>query len=367
MDKIPQVYPWIGEDEIHNVMTVLQNNWLTEGPFCKEFSEKLNALMGCEYGVFAPNGTLALFLGLLAMGIGPGDEVIVPDSTFIGSANAVILTGAKPVFSDVAITNFQIDMQYAEKLITKKTRAIMPVHLFGMSANMDAVMDTASRYGLKVIEDAAQGVGVAYKGKHTGTFGDVGCFSFFADKTITIGEGGYVVTNDRKIYENLLYLRNQGRLDRGSFVHPAIGYNFRITDLQGAIGTAQLEKLPKIIARKAEIDELYRKYLEDTEEVSFLTPEEGSGYTPFRFVILVPDAMELMRYLDERVVQTRSFFYPMHKQPCFRNGSAPDEAREDHPVNSIYGYDHGICLPVYPLLTADQIRMICTCIREFFQ
>ncbi len=365
MNKIPQVFPWIGSEEIQNVTKVLQNNWLTEGPFCKEFSSRLNAMIGCKYGVFAPNGTLALFLGLLALGIGPGDEVIVPDSTFIGSANAVILTGAQPVFVDVTRENFQIDMEKVQDLITEKTGAIMPVHLFGMSANMRAVMDVAGRNGLKVIEDAAQGVGVTYEGKHTGTFGDVGCFSFFADKTITIGEGGYVVTNDDTIYESLLYLRNQGRLDRGSFIHPAIGYNFRITDMQAAIGLAQLEKLPTIIERKLEIYRLYREGLEDVDEISFPVVEEGSNNVPFRFVILAPDAKKLMEYLDERIVQTRSFFYPLHKQPCFQSERFTKQ-KGTYFVNSVYGYERGLCLPVYPMLSEENIRSICGHIREFY-
>ncbi len=365
MDKIPQVFPWIGAEELRNITKVIENNWLTEGPFCREFSSRLNEMMGCRYGVFAPNGTLAIFLGLLALGIGPGDEVIVPDCTFIGSANAVILTGAKPVFADVSRETFQIDMNTAQELISGKTRAIMPVHLFGASSDMKAVMDVAGRHGIRVIEDAAQGIGVTYEGKHTGTFGDVGCFSFFADKTITIGEGGYVVTNDEKIHENLLYLRNQGRLDRGSFIHPAIGYNFRITDLQAAIGLAQLEKLPVIIERKLEIYRLYREGLDGIKEVTFPEVEKGSNHVPFRVVILVPDAAKLMEHLDERVVQTRSFFYPLHRQPCFKNGGGGDRAGGG-PVNSVYGYDHGLCLPVYPSLSETDILRICGHIREFY-
>ncbi|HOW53396.1 MAG TPA: DegT/DnrJ/EryC1/StrS family aminotransferase [Syntrophorhabdaceae bacterium] len=365
MDKIPQVFPWVGAEELSNITKVIENNWLTEGPFCKEFSDRLNAMIGCRYGVFAPNGTLALFLGLLALGIGPGDEVIVPDCTFIGSANAVILTGAKPVFADVSRETFQIDMKNAEGLITGKTRAIMPVHLFGMSSDMKAVMDVAGRHGIKVIEDAAQGIGVTYEGKHTGSFGDVGCFSFFADKTITIGEGGYVVTGDEKIYENLLYLRNQGRLDRGSFIHPAIGYNFRITDIQAAIGLAQLEKLPVIIKRKLEIYRLYREGLDGISEVTFPGVEKGSNHVPFRVVILVPDAGKLMEYLDKRVVQTRSFFYPLHRQPCFKNGGSAGYDGAGL-VNSVYGYDHGLCLPIYPSLSEADIRRICGRIREFY-
>ena len=366
---LPQVSPWIGNEELSNVISTLKNNWITEGPMSKEFGEKLNMLMGVKYGVLAPNGTLALFLGLLALGIGPGDEVLVPDCTFIGSANSVLLTGAKPVFVEVNGYNFQIDVNKAEGLITPQTKAIMPVHLYGMSANMREIMTFAKKYKLFVIEDAAQGIGVTYENKHVGTFGDIGCFSFFADKTITTGEGGYVVTNNEEIYKKLLLLRNQGRYNRGSFVHPAVGYNFRITDMQAAVGVAQLEKLPQIINRKFEIYSQYLKYLQGLKSLHFLKIEEGSNIIPFRFIIFVQDAGAIMKFLDERGIQSRSFFFPMHQQPCFnfldsRNGG--NQSFDDYNYsNSIYGYEHGVCLPIYPSLTDEDVNFICENIREF--
>ncbi len=368
--KIPQVSPWLGEEELTEVNNVFKNNWLTEGPYATIFSKSLNDFFDVEYGVFAPNGTLALFLGLLALEIGYGDEVIVPDCTFIGSANAVVLTGATPVFVDVNRDNFQIDVKLAENLITSKTKAIMPVHLYGMSANMKEVIDFAKRWNLKIIEDAAQGVGVKYYDKHVGTFGDVGCFSFFADKTITTGEGGYVVAKNKEIFEKLLLLRNQGRYDRGSFIHPAIGYNFRITDIQAAVGVVQLRKFAAIQQNKTRIYELYYEELKDTPEVEFLKVEEGSNHVPFRAVLLVQDAQKLMSYLDERIVQTRSFFYPLHKQPCFKsfhgNNGGIKSLDDKYFPNSIYGYEHGLCLPIYPSLQDDQIKEICRYIKGYF-
>ncbi|KAA0231878.1 DegT/DnrJ/EryC1/StrS family aminotransferase [candidate division KSB1 bacterium] len=368
--KIPQVLPWLDQDEISAVNDTIKANWITEGRLSTEFSLKLNELIGTQYGVFAPNGTLALFLGLLAMGIGPGDEVIVPDCTFIASANAVILTGAKPVFVDVNRLNYQIDVSQCEHLVTPRTRAIMPVHLFGMTANMMEVMQFAERYHLRVIEDAAQAIGVRYKGRHAGTFGDIGCFSFFADKTITTGEGGYVVCKDKGLYERLLLLRNQGRIDRGSFIHPAIGYNFRMTDLQAAIGLVQLAKLDTIIQRKHIILEWYHRELDSIENIQFVTVVPESEYVPFRVVLICRGAHSLMTYLSEHGVQSRTFFFPLHRQPCFEylgraQGGMLDLDDELYP-NAVFGYENGICLPVFPTLSNEQVDYICSHIKEFY-
>lgn len=368
--KIPQVCPWLGEEERDAVASVVESTWITEGPKTEEFGAKLNELMGVDYGVFAPNGTLALYLALAALGIGRGDEVIVPDTTFIGSATAVVMTGATPVFVDVNRRNYQIELKGRDDIVTERTRALMPVHLYGMVANMEEVMDFAGRHGLKVVEDAAQAIGVRYRGRHAGTFGDVGCFSFFADKTITTGEGGYVVCRDEEVHKKLMLLRNQGRLERGSFVHPSIGYNFRITDMQAAVGLVQLKKLEEIIERKLKILKWYEERLKAVGEVRFLEIEPGSEYAPFRVVLLCKDREGLTEFLTDRGVQTRSFFYPLHKQPCFSHlakGSGGDyELGDSRFPNAIYGYNHGICLPVFPTLSEENADYICSAIKEFY-
>lgn len=357
---IPQVKPWLGKEELKAVKEPVENNWLTEGPKCKEFSSELNKLMGVDYGVFAPNGTLALFLGLLALGIGPGDEVIVPNSTFIASANAVILTGAKPVFVDVD-KNFHMDLK--KVIIRHKTKAIMPVHLNGTMLDMEEVMSFASDMSLLVIEDACQAVGVKFKNQHAGTFGDIGCFSFFADKTITTGEGGYVVCKTEKIYKKLLMLRNQGRENSGTFIHPAFGVNFRITDLQAAVGLAQLKKLDIIANKKLNILKLYHKELNDIKEIIFFKPNEDANYIPFRVILMCENAEKLMYHLSASGVQTRGFFYPLHKQPCFKEYNL---FNKDFP-NSIYGYEHGVCLPVFPELKENEVKFICSLIKGFYK
>ena len=341
---IAQVQPWLAAEEEAAVAAVLRSGWLTEGPLTRAFSERLNLLTGAPYGVFAPNGTLALTLGLLALGIGAGDEVLVPDITFAGSATAVVLTGATPVFVDVEEESFQFDAEAARRRVTSRTRAVMPVHLYGSPCDMHAVGQFAVEHGLRVIEDAAQGIAVHFEGRHVGAIGDIGCFSFFADKTITTGEGGYVTCRDPAIYERLRLLRNQGRLDRGSFVHPAIGFNFRITDLQAAIGLAQLDRL------------------RDVPQLRFLARHPMGTHVPFRVVLLAERAHALMTWLNEHHVQSRSFFHPLHSQPCFADH--PD-ARGAFPVAD-RGYADGLCLPVHPMLTDQDVDHVCSAIKAFY-
>lgn len=362
--KIPQFIPAIGADEYQAIASCFETQWITEGPKAKEFSERLLELTGAKYGVFAPNGTLALYLALKSAGIGPGDQVIVPDFTFIGTANAVEMTGATPVFADVNIRNFQIDISSASVLITSETKAIMPVHIYGTAVQMEPVIEFAKTNRLMIIEDAAQAVGIRYKGKHTGTFGDAGIFSFFADKTITTGEGGFIVTNEESFYHRLLYLRNQGRLNRGTFIHPEIGYNFRMTDMQCAIGLTQLGKLEKITSKKIEILKQYEHHLRGIDEITFFLPEKEADYIPFRVCVLCKKAHELMEHLQKKDIEPRTFFYPLHKQPCYKNFNRIVASDYN---NTIYGYEHGVCLPTFLSITEEQVSYIGKTIRSFYE
>jgi perosamine synthetase len=369
--RIPQISPWLDEEAAEAVAAVVRSGWITEGPATHDFGERLNALIGVPYGVFAPNGTLALTLGLLALGIGPGDEVLVPDITFIGSASAIILAGATPVFTEVDGQCFQIDVERARDRLTPRTKAVMPVHLFGTACNMHDLRRFVSEHGLAMIEDAAQGIGVTFDGRHVGSFGDVGCFSFFADKTITTGEGGYVACRDDGIYERLRLLRNQGRLDRGSFVHPSIGFNFRLTDLQSALGLVQLNRLPRIIERKTAIIGQYRERLAAVPEVRLLGAAPEANHVPFRCVLIVDQPHALMDYLAERGIQPRSSFYPLHRQPSLKESShgriSSDLFDDGKYPNAIFSWDHGVCLPVHPTLTDDEVDIICGAVIRFIR
>ncbi|MFC0430269.1 DegT/DnrJ/EryC1/StrS aminotransferase family protein [Kutzneria buriramensis] len=358
---IRQVSPMIGDEEALAVQQVVASGWITEGPESRAFVAELKECVGSRFAVLAPNGTLALALGLLALDIGPGDEVLVPDMTFVGSASAVVLTGAKPVFVDVEPVTFQIDMADAERRLTPATKAVMPVHLYGTACDMAAVSAFADRHGLQVIEDAAQSMGVRFRGQHVGTFGDVGCFSFFADKTITTGEGGFVTCQDEGVYERLRLLRNQGRMNSGTFIHPSVGFNLRITDMQAALGRVQLRKLGLIIERKLELLAAYREALSGVRGVRVLGAAEGANHVPFRCAIVVDDAAAFIEHLSSHQIEPRTFFYPLHLQPAFASLRGPD----DHGFpNAVAGYEGGICLPLHSALTVDDVSRIARAIRD---
>lgn len=366
LQPIPQVAPWFDEAELQSVVRVLRDGWITEGPASAAFAGRLNELVGVPYGAFAPNGTLALTLGLLALGIGPGDEVLVPDTTFIGSATSVVLAGARPVFVDVEPATYQLDVERAAERLSPRTRAVMPVHLYGTACDMEAVLGFAASHGLKVIEDAAQGIGVTFRGRHVGSFGDVGCFSFFADKTITTGEGGYVACRDPEIYERLRSLRNQGRRDRGSFVHPEVGFNFRITDLQAALGLAQLDRLPAIVERKVALHERYRSGLAGLPQVRLLGAAPEATLVPFRCVLMADAVAELAEHLEAGGVQTRPVFHPLHRQPCFAGSDVARGGADDDFPNAMEASRKGLCLPVFPTMTDEQVDGIVELICGFY-
>lgn len=361
--RIPQVKPYLGKDELAEVTSTITSAWVTEGPKSKEFISEILKLSRAKYGVLAPNGTLSLFMALMVLGIKKGDEVIVTDFTMIASSNAIYLTGAKPVFVDIDSNDLNMNVDLIEKYITPKTRAIMPVHIYGHAVDMDPLLNLAKKHNLFVVEDACQGLGLYYKGKHAGTFGDLGCFSFFADKTITTGgEGGMVITQDKSLYEKLLYFRNQGRLHSGTFIHPQIGYNFRMTDLQCAVGLAQIRKFERIKNKRLDNHSFYEKYLKGIKEVKIIGPRLYSNFVPFRANLFVKNLSGLMNFLEENGIQTRGMFYPLHKQPCYKMYNYSDL---DYP-NSNYAYKHGLSLPVYYELEKNDIKFICETIKKFY-
>jgi perosamine synthetase len=360
--KIYQIQPYLDHSEIKNLKKVVKTGWITEGPFSREFLDMLKAFTGASYAVLANNGTLGLFLSLLALDIKEGDEVIVPDFTFNASASSVAFTGAKPVFVDISPDDLQIDTSKIEKAITKHTKAIMPVHLYGQSCDMDPVMEIAGRYKLFVVEDAAQGFGVFYKGRHTGTIGDVGMISFFADKTITTGEGAVVLTDDEHIFKRLTMLRNQGRTSSGSFIHPELGMNFRMTDLQCALGVAQVRKFKKIETIKVRNHQLYESYLQEVSEIEFIKINDFSGFVPFRVNIKVQQLESLIEHLEKKGIQTRRMFYPLHRQPCFSYLNY----REDEFPAADEAFQRGMSLPVHCGLKNDDIKYICSAIKSFY-
>jgi len=359
---IKQFSPSLGEAELNEVLETFRDNWLTEGPKTAKLEKALREYTGSKHVLMVPNGTLALFVALKVLGIGPGDEVLVPDFTFFGSASAVVLTGAKPVLVDVNLSDFNIDVNSARHCLSEHVKAIMPVHIYGQSCNMDQVISFANEYGLKVVEDAAQGMGVRFGDQHVGTFGNIGCISFFADKTMTTGEGGALLVQDDDLAKQCMYFKNQGRLKRGSFLHDQVGFNFRITDLQAAVGVAQICRLDSLIENKFRVLERYRAGLDGCSGVTVTQPNEHGDWVPFRINILVDDPEELGTFLDDKGIGTRRFFYPLHLQPSL---TAKNSFLRKKPVNSMKIFQRGLSLPSSISLTDEEIDYVCSSIKQF--
>jgi perosamine synthetase len=353
--KIPQYEPCLDETEIAKLTECIRDNWITGGKKVKEFEHRIADLCRVKHAVACCNGTMGLFMGLKALDIGQGDEVIVPDFTFIASANAVVLAGAKPVFVDINYHTCQINPNRIENAITVNTKAIMPVHLYGQAANMSEIVKIAREYKISIIEDAAQGIGVTWCGQPVGGIGDVGMMSFYGDKSITSGEGGMVLTNNKEIYEKCLKLENQGNLSKGNYIAETIGYNFRMTDLQAAVGLAQLDKLGEIINRKRANELYYRLLL--GKSVDFMLLDSQCFNVPFRVIIFTDNPEKMQIYLAQNEIETRRVFYPLHLQPCYNTGG-------NYP-NSVKAYETGLALPSSVKLTKENIEFTCDKIKEY--
>lgn len=348
---IPQIEPWLGKLEVLEVMDSIRSGWISGGLKLKEFQTKVAKLFKVKHAIGVCNGTQALYIALKVLGIGKGDEVIVPDFTFIATANAVVWVGAKPIFVDIDKGKFTIDPKDIEKNITKRTKAIIPVHLYGQPAEMNKIRRIAKKHNLCVVEDAAQALGVKYKSKPVGGIGDIGCLSFYADKVITTGEGGMVLTNNAELARSVRILINQGRDGRGWYVHDYIGYNFRMTDIQAGIGLAQLKRLKTIVRNKVQNYQFYRKCLPEQVKLHY--------FNSYRVVIETEHIEKLLSFLEDNGIQAKRSFYPLHLQPCYkRDGSFP---------NSVYIYEHVLTLPSGATLTKKDIKYVCDKIKEFYE
>jgi perosamine synthetase len=363
---IHQVEPWIDEGELQQLARVVDSSFVVEHELTREFESMTARLSGSKHAIAVCNGTMGLFVCLKALGIGAGDEVIVPDLTFVATANAVILAGARPVFCEIRADTFCIDVSRAAALVTDRTRAIMPVHLYGQSADMGEIKALACRYGLRVVEDAAQGVGVRFAGQHVGTLGDCGVLSYYGNKTITCGEGGVVLTGDDSLAKAIYRLKNHGRDRKGTFVHDTIGFNFSFTEMQAAVGLAQMKKLPAIIARKREIRGRYCEGLSGLKRFRevYMDPrcEPVFWFTSF----LCDDTEALAAFLATRKVQTRRFFYPLHLQPCYADGTTARFVAGNF-ATSESAYEQGISLPSSYGLTCQEQSYVIEQIRLFYE
>jgi perosamine synthetase len=356
---IPQIEPWIDEREFLQIQQVLESAWLVEGPKTEEFERRFAAWVGCRHAVAVNNATVALYISLRSLGVGEGHEIILPDFTFIATLNAVTWTGARPVLTDIDERTFNIDPQKVREAITPRTRVVIPVHLYGQSADMEAIMDIARDHDLLVIEDASESIGCRFQGRHVGAWGQAGCFSFYGNKTITTGQGGMITTDDENVWRGCFALKNHGRQDRGTFIHPQVGYNFAFTDLQAAVGLAQMSKLTEILRRKERNDNLYRKLLADVEGVRFPPGDPRCQAISWFTNILVDDPQALERHLAAADIGSRRLFYPLHRQPCYQGWF------EDRYPATDRIYARGLSLPSSATLTTDQIEQVCGQIRVF--
>lgn len=333
------------------------------GEFIPRFEHTFADLCGVEHGVACSSGTTALHLALETLGIGPGDEVIVPAFTLIVSANVVCQTGATPVLVDVRPDTWCIDPQLIESRITARTKAIMAVHMYGHPCDMEPIQRIAAQHKLYLIEDGAQAHGATYHGQPVGSFGDVACFSFYANKILTTGEGGMLVTDDPGLAERAAMLRNQA-FGVPRFVHEHVGYNYRLTNMQAAIGLAQCERIDEKVARKIEIANRYDELLADVSELQRPTQLPGCKNVYWMYGVLPEDAFgrprsEIQAELAEHGVETRTFFIPLHLQPVYQGQHArwPD-LRGHYPVSEELGAK-GFYLPSgLDLTAADQAYIV---------
>jgi perosamine synthetase len=363
MIKIPIYQPTLSGNEKKYVLDCLDSTWISsKGAYLKKFEDEFSKKINVQFATAVSNGTVALHLALLALGIGEGDEVIVPTLTYIASVNAIRYTGATPVFVDSLRSTWQMDPVDVEKKLSRKTKAIMAVHLYGHPCDMDAIMDISRRYSLYVIEDAAEAFGSRYKNIPAGSIGHISAFSFFGNKTITTGEGGMVVSNDQTLIDRVIHFKGQGLAIHRQYWHDVIGYNYRMTNICAAIGLAQLEQADTFIRRKQEIAAEYKNFLKDLPlEVHEQSLDAFHSYWMFSVLVLDPKKRDGLRnFLLQSGIETRPLFYPVHTMPMYSNPF------QSHRVAEELGW-RGLNLPSYPGLQDQDVAMICDRIRDYFE
>lgn len=351
---IPVYQPSLTQREKDLVLDCLDSSWISsKGRYIAQFEKSFADYVGIRHALGVCNGTVAVHLALLALGIGPGDEVIVPTFTYIASVNPIKMVGATPVFADSRRNTWQVDAESVRSKITPRTKAIVVVHLYGLPAEMDAIMSLAREHGLKVVEDCAEAIGSRIAGRHVGTFGDIATFSFFGNKTITTGEGGMVVTQDPALADLVDRYKGQGLARNRVYWHDLVGYNYRMTNLCAAIGCAQMERIQLLIQRKKDLAHRYDTLLADGDLELHRAPSSEYEHTYWMYSVLVPDGRRdhVIRQLAEDGIETRPLFYPVHSMPIYL------QEGEHYPVAEEISR-RGINLPSWPDLTEmDQLRV----------
>jgi perosamine synthetase len=361
MERIPVYSPTLDGNEATYVGECLSTGWISSrGTFIGRFERAFADFTGAVDATSVANGTVAIHLALEALGIGPGDEVIVPSFTYIASVNTIMQTGATPVYVDSIEETLQVDPEAVRRAITPRTRAVMAVHLYGHPCDMDGLVDICTEHELLLVEDCAEGFGTRWNGQHVGTFGDVATFSFFGNKTITTGEGGMVLAKDPAVLARAKHLKSQGVSPTREYWHDALAYNYRMTNIEAAIGLAQIERADEFIAKKAALAATYRTQLAGLP-LRTHDPVGNVVHSYWMCSIILERPAErdaLRRHLDGAGIDTRPFFPQAHLMPHARaDVELPAGARISQ---------SGINLPSYPALTPAQVDHVCASIRGFW-
>ncbi len=353
--RIPICKPWIGEKEKQYVQECIESSWISsKGRFISKFEQKVSDFIGAKYCSSTSNGTTALHLALLAIGIKKGDEVITTNFTYVASTNSILITGATPVFCEIRESDLNIDSSLIEKLVTKKTKAILVTNVYGYMVDLVKIKNICKKHNLYLIEDAAESFGASLGKDMSGSYSDISTFSFFGNKTITTGEGGMVICKQKKHFEKIKQLKNQGNSLSQTYFHDILGYNYRMTNIQAAIGCAQIDNIKEILERKSIVYHKYEKLL--SNKVKFLNKLKGS--TPSYWMVpVIFDKVEQKRetenILNKNNIETRPFFTPIDLLPFYENSKC---------VVAKSIYRKGLLLPSFPSLRESEIEKICSLI-----
>jgi perosamine synthetase len=366
MIKIPIAKPSIKKIEKKYFLDCIKSEWISSrGKYIVKFEKYINKYLKSKYCVTCSNGTAALIIALKACGIKKNDEVIVPDISFASTINAVINIGAKPVICEVDKETWCLDVKKIENRISKKTKAIIPVHIYGNACNMRDIIRIKKKYKLFIIEDAAEAIGTTYDDKYVGTFGDVGCFSFFANKVITTGEGGCCITSNKKIYENLKKWKNNGLSDKKKYYPILPGYNFKITNIQSALGLAQLINIKKFIRKRNEIRKLYEEGFVNNEFFKNQYISKNIKKSEWLYTVLVQKTNidKLSKFMQKEGIETRRIFYPYHQIKIYKKYLPKNFDKK----NSSFIHKYGLSLPTYNDLKNNEINKIILTIKKFLK
>ena len=364
-ERVAMSSPDITEEDIQAVAEVVRSGQLSLGPKIEEFEELIANYIGVRYAVAVSSGTAALHLIVRALGIGPGDEVLVPSFTFVATVNVLLYERAIPVFVDIRPDTYNLDPEDLERKITPRTRAIMVVDVFGHPADWDEILDVAERYNLRVIDDACEAIGAEYKGEKIGQFGDAAALAFYPNKQMTTGEGGVIVTNNPDIASLCRSLRNQGRRAAGEWLeHEYLGYNYRMTEMSAALGISQLRRIEMLLANREKVAQMYSFYLRDVEGVHLPVVLPYVRMSWFVYVVTLSQGLHrdrVMRVMAERGIPTRGYFPPVHLQPYIRKSLGTCEGLL--PVTeSIAG--HTVALPFHGRMSEPEVQMVVEALME---